>query len=123
MKNAYIPNRNDIVWLDFEPAKGKEMGKYRPALVLTSKVYNRETHQLICCPISTSVRGHIMEVAVRNLEKPCAVIANILRTVEWKARQVKFIIEAEEGVLEATLQRIIPLIGADQIFLSMDVSD
>ena len=25
----YIPDRNDIVWLDFEPTKGKEIGKYR----------------------------------------------------------------------------------------------
>jgi len=33
----YIPDRKHIVWLDFEPAKGKEIGKYRPALILSSK--------------------------------------------------------------------------------------
>ncbi|MCC5452889.1 type II toxin-antitoxin system PemK/MazF family toxin [Rheinheimera sp. UJ51] len=33
----YIPKRNDIIWLDFEPVKGKEIGKYLPALVLSSK--------------------------------------------------------------------------------------
>ena len=32
----YVPERNDIVWLDFEPTRGKEIGKYRPALVLSS---------------------------------------------------------------------------------------
>jgi len=26
MKESYIPARNDIVWLDFEPTKGKEIG-------------------------------------------------------------------------------------------------
>jgi len=33
----YIPDRKHIVWLDFEPAKGKEIGKYLPALILSSK--------------------------------------------------------------------------------------
>ena len=31
MSKAYIPDREDIVWLDFDPTKGKEIGKYRPA--------------------------------------------------------------------------------------------
>ena len=29
MSSRYVPDRNDIVWLDFEPSKGKEIGKYR----------------------------------------------------------------------------------------------
>ena len=33
----YVPDRNEIIWLDFEPTKGKEIGKYRPALVLSGK--------------------------------------------------------------------------------------
>jgi len=33
----YIPQRSDIIWLDFEPVKGKEIGKYRPAFVLRTK--------------------------------------------------------------------------------------
>ncbi len=44
----YISERNDIVWLDFEPTKGKEIGKYRPALVLSSRQYNQLTGLLIC---------------------------------------------------------------------------
>lgn len=31
MQPVYIPDRNDIVWLDFEPTEGKAIGKYRPA--------------------------------------------------------------------------------------------
>ncbi len=37
----YIPERNDIVFLDFEPTKGKEIGKYRPALALSGKECHR----------------------------------------------------------------------------------
>ncbi|MFN2219988.1 MAG: type II toxin-antitoxin system PemK/MazF family toxin, partial [Anaerolineae bacterium] len=66
----YTPARNDIVWLDFEPTKGKEIGKYRPALVLSSEAYNDRTGLLICTPISTSIRGAITEVPVSNLDQP-----------------------------------------------------
>jgi mRNA interferase MazF len=69
-----VPDRNDIVWLDFEPPRGKEIGKYRPALVLSSRTYNRRTGLLICCPISTSIRGAPTEVPVGNLDRPSVVV-------------------------------------------------
>ena len=79
MSQAYIPERNDIIWLDFEPTKGKEIGKYRPALVLSSKAYNQQTGLLICCPISTSIRGGATEVLVNNLDQPCVVASSLIR--------------------------------------------
>ena len=58
------------MFLDFEPIKGKEIGKYRPALVLSSKAYNQKSGLLICCPISTSIRGQPTEVPGDNLDSP-----------------------------------------------------
>lgn len=116
MKNQYIPDRNDLVWLDFEPTKGKEVGKYRPALVLSSRLYSEKTGLLICCPVSTSIRGHLTEVSVNNLEKPCVVAAGVVQTLSWKERKVKFIAKAEPGVMNSVLMRIIPLIGGDTLF-------
>lgn len=109
----YTPDRNHIIWLDFEPPKGKEIGKYRPALVLSSRTHNQKTGLLICCPISSSIRGTLTEVAVGNLENPSVVASNIIQTMSWKHRSARLITEAEEGVLDEVLLRIIPLIGAD----------
>jgi mRNA interferase MazF len=117
MSQAYIPERNEIIWLDFEPTKGKEIGKYRPALVLSSKAYNHKTGLLICCPVSTSIRGGVTEVPVNNLEKPSVVAASLIQTLSWKERKAKMITCAEEGVMEQVLFRIIPLIGADKVLL------
>lgn len=111
----YIPDRNDIVWLDFEPTKGKEIGKYRPALVLSSRQYNKQTGLIICCPISTSIRGAATEVPVGNLEKPSVVASSLIQTLSWKDRKADFIAEAERGVIDEVLIRIIPLIGADSV--------
>lgn len=116
MSASYIPERNDIIWLDVEPTKGKEVGKYRPALVLSSKEYNRATGLIICCPISTSIRGGNTEVPVNNLDQPSVVAASLIQTLSWKDRKAKFIIEAESPVMDEVLYRIIPLIGADRLF-------
>ncbi len=115
MDKNYIPERNDIVLLDFEPTKGKEIGKYRPVLILSSRTYNSNTGLIICCPISTSVRGSLTEVNINNLEKPSAVAASLIQTLSWKEQKVKFVIKAERDVMEQVLFRIIPLIGADKL--------
>lgn len=115
MSQAYIPERNDIIWLDFEPTKGKEIGKYRPALVLSSKAYNQQTGLLICCPVSTSIRGSVTEVIISNLAQPSVVAASLIQTLSWQERKAKIITRAEQGVLEQVLLRIIPLIGADKM--------
>jgi len=111
----YVPERNEIIWLDFEPTRGKEIGKYRPTLVLSSKLYNRQTGLVICCPISTSIRGGATEVPVNNLEQPSVVAASLIQTLSWKDRKAKLIVEAEAGVLEQVLVRLIPLIGAADV--------
>lgn len=112
----YIPKRNEIIWLDFEPVKGKEIGKYRLALVLSSKEYNQQTGLLICCPISSSIRGQVTEVPVNNLDKPSVVASSLIQTLSWKDRKAKKITIAESGVMESVLIRLIPLIGAESLF-------
>lgn len=112
--NKYIPERFDIIFLDFEPKKGKEIGKYRPAFVLSSKEYNKKTGLVICCPISTSIRGHLSEVPIDGLEKPSVIAASIIQTVSWQNRKAKFIKKVNHEILEAVLQRLLPLIGASE---------
>lgn len=111
----YIPERRDVVWLDFEPTPGSEIGKYRPALVLSSREYNRKTGLLICCPISTSIRGAATEVPISNLGKPSVIVASLIQTLSWKDRSVKKIVSADRENFRQTLLRLLPLIGATEI--------
>ncbi len=111
----YIPERRDVVWLDFEPKRGSEIGKYRPALVLSSREYNRKTGLLICCPISTSIRGAATEVPISNLGKPSVIVASLIQTLSWKDRSVKKIVAADPEHFRETLLRLLPLIGATEI--------
>lgn len=116
---AYTPDRRDVVWLDFEPRKGKEIGKYRPALVLSSKEYNVKTGLLICCPISTSIRGGATEVRIRRLDQPSVIAASLVQTLSWKERKARKIIRASKAEFEQTLLRLLPLLGAAELIKSL----
>ena len=111
----YVPERRDVIWLDFEPIKGKEIGKYRPALVLSSREYNSKTGLLICCPISTSIRGAITEVPLTDLEQPSVIVANIVQTLAWRERKAKKIDKASLEDFRETLAKLLPLIGAETV--------
>ena len=108
----YIPDRADIAWLDFEPTKGREIGKYRPTLILSSKEYASKTGMVICCPISTSIRGGLTEVSVDGLDQPSVVASAIVNTLSYKDRKAKFIVKAQTNVFEEVLAKLLPLLGA-----------
>lgn len=109
---GYVPERGEIVWLDFEPTRGREIGKYRPVLILSSARYNKQTGLLICCPISTSIRGAVTEVPVTTLGDPCVVVANLVHTLDWRERKAKRAAPADPVLLGETLARLLPLVGA-----------
>lgn len=111
---TYMPDRNDIVWLDFEPTKGKEIGKYRPALIMSSKAYSKASGLIICCPISTSIRNAPTEVAVTNLDQPSVVASNLIQTLDYRYRKIKFVTKANKDVFKEVLIRLIPLIAGDE---------
>ena len=112
---GYVPKRRDVIWLDFEPAKGREIGKYRPALVLSSQDYNRRTGLLICCPVSTSIRGGATEVPITNLDKPSVVAANLVQTLAWRERKAEKIVTAKPEEFRETLLKLLPLLGALEV--------
>ena len=115
MARRFIPERKDVVWLDLEPTRGKEIGKYRPALVLSSREYNRKTGLLICCPVSTSIRGGATEVPLSRMKQPAVIAASLVQTLAWKERKVKKIITARQSEFEETLVKLLPLIGANEL--------
>ena len=46
-KSDYIPEKQDIIWLDFDPSVGREIQKRRPALVVSL-----QTGFVAVCPIT-----------------------------------------------------------------------
>jgi len=63
-KSGFTPERGDIVWLDFDPQAGHEQAWRRPAFVLPPATYNGKTGLMLCCPITSQVKGYPFEVAL-----------------------------------------------------------
>jgi mRNA interferase MazF len=110
----YTPNENDIILIDLDPVAGKEIGKLRPALVMTSKALNEKTGTCFIIPISTSIRGGPLEVPVNNLERKSVTCPNLGATIDFKARHTKKITEAESGVLEETTLKLMAILPVNK---------
>jgi len=47
-----FPHYGEIYLVYFNPKKGKEVGKLRPALVISNNIQNEYDHHIIVAPIS-----------------------------------------------------------------------
>jgi mRNA interferase MazF len=81
MKRDYIPDAGDIVWMDFDPQAGHEQAGHRPALVLSPAVYNGRIGLLLCCPMTTKIKGYPFEV--RNGE---GLYSLTVKSLDWRER-------------------------------------
>ncbi|MBN8535854.1 MAG: endoribonuclease MazF [Deltaproteobacteria bacterium] len=103
---TYIPNRGDIVWLNFSLQAGHEQVGTRPALILSPEKYNKKTGLAVCCPITSNVKGYPFEVAVKGKKITGAVLSDHLKNLDWKVRKAKFIEKAPNVALEECLMKI-----------------
>lgn len=54
----YQPSQGDIVWINFDPQRGREIKKRRPALILSRDAYNQDTGFIIVSPITSTIRNN-----------------------------------------------------------------
>ena len=105
----YIPTRGDLIWLNFSPQVGHEQKGPRPALVISPRAYNQKTSLALCCPVSSHEKGYPFEVQVVGRKIHGVVLADHLKSLDWKARKVKFIEKASSKVLKECIGKILVL--------------
>jgi mRNA interferase MazF len=89
MVSAYVPEAGDIVWLQFDPQAGHEQAGHRPALVLSPARYNKMRGMMVCCPMTSKIKGYPFEVVVSQ-DPPRAVLSDQIKSLDWKARNAVF---------------------------------
>ena len=108
---TYIPNRGDIIWLDFNPRIGREQAGHRPAIVISPKQFNSLSSLAFVCPITSKVKGFSFEVLLtKELQTKGVVLIHHLRSVDWKTRGIKFIEQAPISVIKEICAKLEPLI-------------
>jgi mRNA interferase MazF len=106
----YIPERGDYVLINFNPQAGHEQYGKRPAIVLSPKDYNQKVGLAILCPITNQVKGYPFEVPVENDDVTGVILADQIKSFDWKKRNVEFISEASLDELTETTQKISALL-------------
>ena len=79
--------RGTIYWVDFNPVKGSEIGKIRPAVVVSNNINNQYNATVTVVPVSSTVsKIYPVEVFLSkgeaNLQNDSKAKADQIRTVD-----------------------------------------
>jgi len=113
--SPYVPDVGDIVWLDFDPQTGHEQAGNRPAIVLSPSSYNAKTGLMVCCPITSKIKGHPFEVAISG-HIPNVALSDQVKSLDWRIRQAKFKAKAQASEMTEIRQKIAALLGIPILF-------
>ena len=109
MKN-YIPERGDIVWLDFTPQTGHEQHGKRPAIVLSPQAYNKKAGLALFCPITSKQKGYPFEVKIETGIINGVVLSDQIKSLDWQQRGADFIVKATDDEINEIIKKISVLI-------------
>ncbi len=92
MKRSPTPRRGDIWLVALDPTIGHEIKKTRPAIVVTSDLYNRTNWVLLVLPLTSNDNAEVDQVLIRPPEggvtSPSVTLPDQLRAVD-RQRLVK----------------------------------
>jgi mRNA interferase MazF len=101
---AYVPQKGDIVALNFDPQSGHEQKGRRPALVVSNTLFNKRTGLAIVCPITNTDRGFPFHVEVGDDPKVTGfVMVEQVKSIDFLARKAARLGKASSAVLDEVL--------------------
>jgi len=115
-QKKYLPERGDIIQISFTPQSGREQAGFRPALVVSPIAYNRLSHFILACPITSRIKGWAFEVILPStLTTYGVVLADQISTLDWRSRGGKFIEKSPDEVISEVLAKILPLLSIEEL--------
>jgi mRNA interferase ChpB len=108
---AYVPNRGDIVQLDFDPSSGREMKGPHFGLVLSGKAFNQQGLAMLC-PISQGAAvaartyGTVVSLSGVGTDTQGAAHCHQLKSLDWRACSVRLKETVPQYIVDEALARI-----------------
>jgi mRNA interferase MazF len=101
VNGEYVPDAGDLVLLTSDLPAGGDPSDRRTALVLTARVYNDAARLAVVCPVTHTVKGYPFEVPLpHGLPVEGAVLADHVRSVDWRSCGAEYQGRAGTGVLD-----------------------
>ncbi len=118
--NPWVPDRRDVIWINFSPHVGREFSDMHPMVVLSPRAFNLRTSIVIGLPMSTATSNATNPFAVDNSKtatQPSYIICNQPKSLDWRMRGAKphpsgRVRESVFQLACAELNDIVQLVGA-----------
>ena len=111
-----IPERGDILHIQFDPATGREMKGKHFGLVVAPRSFNERFRLAMVCPISGGAAelarnaGFLVSLMGFGLKTDGAVHAHQVKSLDWAARRADFVEKAPEVILQQVLDCLLAVL-------------
>ncbi len=111
MVRRWVPDRRDIIWIDFDLQVGREMKSRHPMMILSPRIVNDATSIVVGLPMSTQEYNASNPFAVALHAKDGStgyIIANQPKSFDWRLRNAKVHPwkQAPEDVFESVCEKL-----------------
>ena len=115
MAATAVPDRGDVVWLEFNPQTGSEQVGRRPALVLSPQSYNRKVGLALVCPVTSRVKGYPFEVELPpGLAMKGVILCDQIKSLDWRVRHATPFGSVPDAVMQDVTARILALVDPEE---------
>jgi len=95
-RKPWVPDRQDIIWIDCNPQVGREMRDVHPFLVLSPRIFNAKTSLVIGLPMTTADYNSDNPFAVatgsatgRKAGQTSYVLCHQPKSFDWRLRRAR----------------------------------
>jgi mRNA interferase MazF len=102
-----VPQQGDIIKINLDPKQGHEQKGYRPYICLSHRLISGSANIAIFAPISNTSRQYPLYVPLEKTKSTGAVLLDQLVTIDYKARQWKFVETITDDLLNELLKIVV----------------
>jgi mRNA interferase MazF len=102
-----VPMQGDIVKVNLDPKKGHEQMGYRPYICLSNRLISAYANIAVFAPISNTKRQYPLYIPLKETGTTGVVMLDQLVTIDYKARQFRYIETVSNTFLEQLLDTVI----------------
>lgn len=103
MVKNYIPQKGDLVFLNFDPQSGHEQKGRKPALVVSNSSFNKILGLTIVCPITNTNMDFPFHVKLNSKNLTGFIMTEQIKSINYNAKKVKFVEKIDEDTLNKVL--------------------
>ncbi len=105
--STYIPQRGDVIWLEFNPQAGREQAGRRPAFVVSPAAYNGKVGLALVCPVTSRVKGYPFEVLLpAGLAVTGVILSDQLKSLDWRKRRAEYLCTVPESIIVEVIKKV-----------------